>query len=148
MAIRKGSKKRLFREFSPLDQRYVKRNYLKHLRSTLTNFCVKRDIFEKELMFLLWAYDLEFFTIKHAAKEMSRSEKPMAQKTLYPLMKEGYVYKHFDKLTPSQEREDHLFRDETKYNYRVRYAITQKARLLVQDFYREMESQSSAKITS
>ena len=31
-----------------------------------------------------------------------------------------------------------LFRDETKYNYRVRYAITQKARLFVQRFYNEL----------
>jgi len=50
------------------------------------------------------------------------------------------IYKHFERLTPSQTAEDHLFRDETKYNYRVRYAITQKARLLVQAFYRELEA--------
>ena len=49
------------------------------------------------------------------------------------------LYKHFDKLTPSDTYEDHLFREETKYNYRVRYAITQKARLLVQAFYRDLE---------
>jgi len=35
--------------------------------------------------------------------------------------------------------DEHLFRDETKYNYRVRYAITQKARLLIQRMYRELE---------
>ena len=51
-------------------------------------------------MFLLWAYDLEFFTIKHASEDMGRSAAPLAQKTIYPLMKEGYVYKHFDRLTP------------------------------------------------
>lgn len=140
MAIRKGTKKRLFREFSPLDQRYVKRNYLKNIRRTLKNFCKSKDIFEKELMFMLWGYDLEFFTIKHAANDMDVSTRVIAEKTLYPLMKEGYVYKHFDKMTPSQTREDHLFREETKYNYRVRYALTQKARLLVQAFYRELES--------
>ena len=50
-----------------------------------------------------------------------------------------YIIKHFDKLTPSDTYEDHLFRDETKYNYRVRYGLTQKARLLVQRFYRELE---------
>jgi hypothetical protein len=54
------------------------------------------------------------------------------------LVKQGLVYKHFDKLTPSTTAEDHLFREETKYNYRVRYAITQKARLLVQAFYRRL----------
>jgi hypothetical protein len=140
MAIRQGSKKRLFREFATLDQRYVKRNYLKNLRKVVKNFCIERDIFERELNFMLWAYDLEFFTLRHAAKDLEMSEKPMAQKTLYPLMSQGYIYKHFDRLTPSDTREDHLFRDETKYNFRVRYALTQKARLLVQAFYRELES--------
>ena len=52
-------------------------------------------------------------------------------------MNKGYIYKHFDKLTPSDTYEDHLFRDETKYNYRVRYAITQKARIKVQAFFTE-----------
>jgi hypothetical protein len=36
--------------------------------------------------------------------------------------------------------EDHLFREETKMNYRVRYALSQKGRLLVQAFYRKLES--------
>ena len=54
-------------------------------------------------------------------------------------MNMGFIYKHFDRLTPSQTAADHLFRDETKMNYRVRYTIT-KARLLVQAFYRELEA--------
>ncbi len=140
MAIRKGSKKRLFREFSPLDQRYVKRNYLKNIRVATQNFCSEHDIFERELNFMLWAYDLEFFTLRYASEKYEYSEKKLAERIVYPLVKEGYIYKHFDKLTPSDKLEDHLFREETKYNYRVRYAITQKARLLVQAFYRELES--------
>ena len=87
---------------------------------------------------MLWCYDLEFFTIKYAAKDYEYSEKKLAERLVYPLVNEGYLYKHFDKMTPSQTREDHLFREETKYNYRVRYALTQKARLLVQAFYREL----------
>ena len=79
------------------------------------------------------------FPVTIDVEDMGKSAAPMAQKTLYPLMNEGYVYKHFDRLTPSDTREDHLFREETKHNYRVRYAITQKARLLVQDFYRNLE---------
>ena len=58
---------------------------------------------------------------------------------IYPLVKKGYLYKHFDKLTPSNTYEDHLFREETKFNYRVRYALTQKARLMVQKIYRDLE---------
>jgi hypothetical protein len=97
-------------------------------------------MFERELNFLLWAYDLEFFTLRYAADKYEYSEKKLAERIVYPLVKEGYIYKHFDRLTPSDTLESHLFREETKYNYRVRYAITQKARLLVQAFYRYLES--------
>lgn len=134
------SKKKLFREFSKLNQRYVKNNYLKRLRTSMVDFCKKRDIFEKELLFMLWAYDLEFWTLKYAAEDYNYSEKKLAERIVYELVKQDYVYKHFDKLTPSDSIEDHLFREETKFNYRVRYALTQKARLLVQSFYREIES--------
>lgn len=133
------SKKKLFREFSRLNQRYVKNNYLKNLRKAVNQFCRDKDIFEKELMFLLWAYDLEFWTLKYAAKEYDYSEKKLGERIVYELVKQGYIYKHFDKMTPSQTMQDHLFREETKYNYRVRYAITQKARLLVQAFYNKLE---------
>ena len=133
------SKKKLFREFSRLNQRYVKKNYLKGLGVTIKSFCRRRDIFERELMFLLWAYDMEFWTLRYAAEEFDYSEKKLAERIVYQLVKEDYIYKHFDKMTPSTTMEDHLFREETKYNYRVRYAITQKARLLVQAFYKELE---------
>jgi len=134
------SKKRLFREFSRLNQRYVKNNHLKNLRKVTTNFCRRKDIFEKELHFLLWAYDLEFWTLKYASEDYDYNKSKLAERVVYPMIREGYIYKHFDKLTPSTTAEDHLFRDETKFNYRVRYAITQKARLLVQAFYRELEA--------
>ena len=133
------SKKKLFREFSRLNQRYVKKNYLKDLRNVTKDFCRIKDIFERELMFMLWAYDLEFWTIRYAAEKYDYSEKKLAQRIVYELVKQGYVYKHFDKLTPSDKMEDHLFREETKYNFRVRYGITQKARLLVQAFYRALD---------
>ena len=136
----KVKKKKLFRDFSKLPQRYVKRNYLKNLRVKLRSFCRKNDIFEKELMFMLWAYDLEFWTLDYASKDYDYSKNHIGERLVFPLVNEGYVYKHFEKLTPSQTMEDHLFREETKMNYRVRYALTQKARLLVQSFYRELEA--------
>lgn len=89
---------------------------------------------------MLWAYDLEFWTLDYAAEQYGYSKKKIGERIVYPLMSEGLVYKHFDKLTPSETYEDHLFRDETKFNYRVRYALTQKARLLVQRFYSKMTS--------
>jgi len=88
---------------------------------------------------MLWAYDLQFFTLDYASKGFESSRSNIGKRYVYPLMKIGYIYKHFDKLTPSDTYEDHLFRDETKYNYRVRYALTQKARLFVQRFYKDLE---------
>ena len=128
----------MFREVSFLDSRYINENYLKHLRSIRTTFCEDADISFSHLEFLLWAYDKEFWTINYAADEYGFNKKNFGNRMLWPLMKQGLVYKHFDKLTPSNSSDDHLFREETKFNYRVRYAITQKARLLVQRFYREV----------
>ena len=133
-------KKKMFRDCSKLNQRYVKRNYLKNLKRKINEFCRRYDIFEKELMFMLWAYDLEFWTLDFASKDYDYSKKHIGERIVFPLVKEGYVYKHFERLTPSQTFEDHIFREETKMNYRVRYALTQKARLLVQSFYREIDN--------
>ena len=126
---------KMFREFSKLNQRYVKNNHLKYLRRSVNEFCIKNDIFERELMFMMWAYDLEFWTLSYAAKDYGYSPKKIGERIVYELVNGGYIYKYFDKMTPSNTMEDHLFREETKYNYRVRYALTQKARLLVQRFY-------------
>ena len=131
----------MFREFSFQDPRYVNKNYLKNLRSVLNEAETSNDIYRKEIMFLLWAYDLEFFTIDYASTNYDMSKKHISERIIYPLLKEGWLYKHFDKMTPSQTREDHLFREETKYNYRVRYALTQKARLMVQRFYNSLSPQ-------
>jgi len=133
------SKKKLFRESSRLNQRYVNRNYLKHLRRELVKEKEKGILFQTEIYFLLWAYDLEFWTLQYAAEDFGYSPKKIGERIVYPLMQEGYIYKHFDKLTPSDTYEDHLFREETKFNYRVRYALTQKARMFIQAFYRRLE---------
>tara|TARA_Y100000114_G_C11755600_1_gene326680 strand:- start:361 stop:783 length:423 start_codon:yes stop_codon:yes gene_type:complete len=135
----KVPKKRLFREFSPQDKKYILRNYLKNIKTVKRKINKEYDISFSMVEFLLWGYDLQFFTIKYAAKGLGMNEHNTANRFIYPLMKRGYLYKHFDKLTPSQTFQDHLFREETKMNYRVRYALTQKARLLVQRIYKELE---------
>lgn len=136
----KVRKTRLFREFSVMQDRYLNKNYLKYYRIAKIEFCESHDVTGSFLEFLLWAYDLEFFTLDFAAGDYGFSKKKLSERMIQPLTRMGYIYKHFDRLTPSQTAEDHLFRDETKMNYRVRYAITQKARMLVQAFYRYLEN--------
>lgn len=136
----KVPKKRMFRDFSRQDKKYIKRNDLKRLKQMRQKVQSQWEISFSDLEFLLWGYDLQFFTIDYAAMDLNMNKTNLSNRVIYPLQKAGYIYKHFDKLTPSDTYEDHLFRDETKYNYRVRYGLTQKARLLVQQFYRELEA--------
>jgi len=135
----KVPKKRLFRDFALQDKKYILRNHLKRLKQVKRNINKNTDLTFSEVEFLLWGYDLQFFTIDFASQDMEMNKNNTKNRFIYPLAKKGYIYKHFDKLTPSQTFEDHLFREETKMNYRVRYALTQKARLLVQRIYKELE---------
>ena len=136
----KVPKKRMFRDFSRQDKKYIKRNDLKRLKQMRQKVTSQWEISFSDLEFLLWGYDLQFFTIDYAAQDLEMNKTNLSNRIIYPMQRAGYLYKHFDKLTPSDTYEDHLFRDETKYNYRVRYGLTQKARLLVQRFYMELES--------
>lgn len=132
------SKKKMFREFSVLKDKYISKNHLKNLHSSRRDFCDHNEILWSHLEFLLWGYDLEFFTIDYAASEYGMNRSNMANRVIYPLAQQGLIYKHFERLTPSKNMDDHLFREETKYNYRVRYGLSQKARLMVQRFYQTL----------
>jgi hypothetical protein len=131
-------KTRMFRDFSKMPSRFVKNNHLKNLKSATEEFVDGSEITKSYLYFMLFVYELEFFTISWVASEYGMNKKNLADRMIYPLMSLGYLYKHFDKLTPSQTLEDHLFRDETKFNYRVRYALSQKGRMAVQRFYNSL----------
>mgnify|MGYP003110771695 FL=1 len=128
----------MFREVSHLKDDHIGQNHLKNLRAARIMFCDDNDVSWSHLEFLLWAYDKEFWTINYAADEYGFNKKNFGNRILWPLMKDKLVFKYYDKLTPSDKLEDHLFREETKYNYRVRYAITQRARMIVQAFYRRL----------
>jgi len=119
-----------------MPDKYVNHNYLKNIRSATNEFLESNpDLTKSYLYLLLFVYDLEFFTISWLAENYGMNRKNLADRMIYPLVSAGYMYKHFDKLTPSNTADDHLFREETKYNYRVRYALSQRGRLAVQRFY-------------
>ena len=107
----------MFRDFLYQDTKDLKRNYLKRLKQSRREFS-NDDISFAELEFLMWAYDLQFFTIKWAADQLDLNSNNFANRYIYPLLSKGYIYKNFDRLTPSDTYEDHLFREETKYNYK------------------------------
>ena len=142
------SRKKLFREFSKIDPKFIQRNDLKYITFMYRDAKDNHDLNPAEVDILLFTYDLEFFTISYVSKAMGKSQKQLRERLVFRLVNEGYLYKHFDKLTPSQKGQDQFFREETKYNYRVRYAITQKARLLVARFYRKIYGEEPFKVVS
>ena len=139
-------RKKLFREFSKIDPKFILRNDLKYITFMYRDAKENHDLNPTELDILLFTYDLEFWTIDHLAEAMMRSKKQIIKRYMHTLKAKGYIYNHFEKLTPSHKEEDMFFREETKYNYRVRYAITQKARLLVSRMYRKIYGEESFKI--
>ncbi len=132
------AKTKMFRDFSYLKEKWMKDNYLKNWSIVMSDILSRYDSSDKEMRFMLFVYDLEFFTMDWIAGEYKYEKRNIGRRLVYPLLKKGYIYKHFDKLTPSTVREDHLFREENKYNYRVRYALSQNGRLVVSKFYRKM----------
>ena len=135
----KVPRKILFRDFAKQDKAHINKNYLKTLKATRLKYSKAIDMDFSKIEFLLWGYDLQFFTMRYASKDFEVSESNIGKRYIFPLTNAGYLYKHFNRLTPSDTYEDHIFREETKYNYRVRYALTQKARLFVQRFYNDLE---------
>ena len=132
------AKTKMFRDFSYLKEKWMKDNYLKNWSIVMSDMLSRYELSDKEMRFMIFVYDLEFFTMDWIAGQYKYEKRNIGRRLVYPLLKKGYVYKHFDKLTPSTVREDHLFRDETKYNYRVIYALSQNGRLVVSRFYRNM----------
>ncbi len=143
------SRKKLFREFSKIDPKFIQRNDLKYLTFLYRDMKENYGLGAAEVELLLFAYDLEFWTIEYLAKGMMRSETQLRKKQIYKMVNDGFIYAHFEKLTPNnKEVAAAFFREETKFNYRVRYALTQKARLLVSRMYRKLYGEEPLKVSS
>ena len=102
----------------------MKHNHLKNLRSATNDFLDSNpDLTKSYLHLLLFLYDLEFFTIDYVASEYGMNRKNLADGMIYPLVIAGYLYKHFDKLTPSQtpRRSSVSGRDKNELQSSVRY---------------------------
>lgn len=141
------SRKKLFREFSKIDKKFIQENNLKNIRLMYEDAKENHGLNRPEVDFMMFVYDLEFFTIQYVAKNMGRSALQMQRKIIFPLQNRDLLYKHFNKLTPTTSVQDAFFRDETKYNYRVRYALTQRARLIVARLYRKMRGEEPFKVS-
>ena len=140
----KRSKKSMFRDFKMRNPESITRSYLKYIRLVQRDIAGNYDVTESQMNFMIFAYDYEFFTLDKISTDYFVSKAQTAKKIIYPLQTAGYIYKYYDKLSPTGY-EEAMFH-ENKYQYRVRYALTQKARLLVQKFYRKLEGEEQISV--
>ena len=56
-------RERLFRDFAKQDRIYIKKNYLKNLKVIKNKYAKKLGMDFSKIEFLLWGYDLQFFTL-------------------------------------------------------------------------------------
>lgn len=142
--MKKRSKKSMFRDFKMRKPDSITRSYLKYIRLVQRDISGNYDVTESQMNFMIFAYDYEFFTLDKVSKDYFVSKAQTAKKIVYPLQTAGYIYKYYDKLSPTGY-EEAMFH-ESKFQYRVRYALTQKARLMVQKFYRKLEGEEQISV--
>lgn len=137
--MRKRNLRAKFREFKYRDESTLNKSYLKYYPLAMRDVVKNYGITEARMRFLLFAYDYQFFTLDHISESYFYNKLGMENKIIYPLVHQGMIFKYFDRLTPTTHQAA-MF-EQTRYNYKVRYALTQKARLLVQRFYRKLEGE-------
>lgn len=133
----KRTRKGMFRDFKMRKEEELGRTYNKFHKLVVRDLVAVTDVTEAYLNFMLFIYDYEFFTIDHASNSYFYSKMHLSRRIIYPLQSLGYIYKYYDKLSPNSY-EEAIF-DESKMRYRVRYALSQKGRILVQRYYRKLE---------
>lgn len=126
------------REFSYLNDRYVNKNYLKYYKHAVRDIKDRSGLTMNQINVMLFMYDYEFFTLDHIAEALYHHKEKFANSVLYPLQKKGWIMKVFDKNKIS-EMHFHEAQMHERTTYKNRYALSQKARLMVQRFYRKLE---------
>lgn len=144
--MKKRSRKSMFRDFKTRDESKLGNSYAKYHRLVVRDIVNSQGIKESHLNFMLFVYNYEFFTLDHMSEAYFYVKLKLGARIVFPLMKMGYIYKYYDKLTPNNY-EEAMF-DESKMRYRVRYALSQKGRILVQRYYRKLEGEEQISVPS
>jgi hypothetical protein len=83
------------------------------------------------VQFLIYAYDLEFFTIEWMAKQLSKSYNQTKDWLTVKMRKKGLLFDYFSPRDIRIHQDTSMwFRDENRWNYRKRYALTQEGRMI------------------
>ena len=83
--------------------------------------------------FLLFAYDLEFFTIEWMGQQLSKSYNQTKDWLTVRMKKRELLFDYFSMEDIDIHKDTSMwFRDENRWNYRKRYSLTQQGRMIVE----------------
>jgi hypothetical protein len=83
------------------------------------------------VQFLIYTYDLEFFTIEWIAKQLSKSYNQTKDWLIVKLRNKKLIFDYFSSEDIDIHKDSSMwFRQENKWNYRKRYALTQEGRMI------------------
>lgn len=136
---------RKYREFSKVKEDSLGDNYAKNIRNVLLDFRDDRSMTPELTMFLLWAYEYEFFTANYVHQRCGITKTSWMVRMKPTLFKYGLLMTMYSKQSEGISMEKMLMRNESDPSYRHRYALTQKAKLYVQEFYRKLDGRETIK---
>lgn len=135
----KIKKQFMFREFLYKDKETRGSNYLKYHKMVKKSVVDEHDINNSILDFLVWAYDLEFFTTRYACKDLKMRQSNYYERVIMIALRKGLIYHYFKRMDSFKTFEDAQFREDGGHSYRVRYALTQRGRMVVKKFYDRLQ---------
>ena len=129
------SKKKSNRDFLMRKEKYIGDNYLKYFDLSIKHFVAVTEYTRAELMFMLFAYDYEFFTLEHIAESYGRSKQQLYMKVVNPLKNKGAIENYYNNGTSTKIIDSVLHID-----YKTaRISLSTKGRHAVQRFYRMID---------
>ena len=117
-----------------------RKSILKNFRNVRLKFMKQYDLDPLHIDTLLWAYDMEFFTWRYAAKQMKIRENNFYNRCIVQLQQKELLFHYFDKYMAHKTFEDAMFREDGWNSYKVRFTLTQKARNIVDKLYKELQN--------
>ena len=116
-------------------EKYIGDNYLKYFDLSIKHFVAVTEYTRAELMFMLFAYDYEFFTLEHIAESYGRSKQQLYMKVVNPLKNKGAIENYYNNGTSTKIIDSVLHID-----YKTaRISLSTKGRHAVQRFYRMID---------
>lgn len=142
--MKKRPRKGMFRDFKMRSDDTIGDSYCKYHRLVIRDLVNSTEASEAQINFMIFIYDYEFFTLDHISEKYFYSKVKLSRRLVYPLQNKRYIYQYYSKLKPNSY-EDAIF-EESKHKYRIRYALTERGRLLVRRYYRKLEGREQINV--